>query len=167
MSVRYEWMHLPNVEYVPPGYDVSESEVLPEEDWSDETTAEDGALLVSADECTVITGDPQQLADWAVRALEAVRTGADDPMTNHLYEKCLVCHLFVEANAAYAAYPAGGIGITGIARYMHLCNDDYPEDEALDASHEPQPSGVRLPLAVWRVYGSAHLRARFDREKGS
>lgn len=157
MSVRFEWMHLPHVEYVPQGYDVREGEVVPEDETSDETTvSEGGALLLSADECTVITGDPEDLADWAVRALDSVveEEGANLP----LYEKCAICHLFVEPNTAYEAnWPSN------TAPFVHLCNDDYPEDEALDASHEAHPSGVQLPLAVWKQYGPAHMRAMFGR----
>lgn len=150
MSTRFEWMHLPDIQFVQEGYDVREEEVLPRGEWNDESTVTDAALLLWADECTVVTGSEEDLADWAVAALRKV-------VGHELYEKCAVCHLFIEPNEAFGDDPEH------IARYMHLANDDYPEDEALDASHEPHPSGVALPLAVWKVYGPQHMRARFGR----
>lgn len=153
MSVRFEWMDLPNVDYVGAGYDVVAGDYVEEGDFADDTTVDDSALLLSADSCTVVTGSNADLAEWAVDALARVVEGAN----LHLYEKCAICHLFVEPNTAFTDG-------SDIARYSHLCNDDYPTDEALDASHEPHPSGVRLPLAAWKTYGPAHMRAMFGRD---
>lgn len=69
------------------------------------------------------------------------------------YERCLCCHLFVEPNPAYGDYP-------GLAAYMHLCGDSEA-DEALDASHEPRPSGMIRTLAWWKLHGPPAMRARF------
>lgn len=71
--------------------------------------------------------------------------------TEHLAEKCKHCHLFIEPNL-----DAG----PGIAEYMHLHRGDEA-DEALDADHEPEPSGMIATLATWREYGPREMRARF------
>lgn len=73
--------------------------------------------------------------------------------SEHLYEKCRDCHLFVEPNDAHK--PG-----TEIAEFVHLSRGNDP-DEALDASHEPVPSGMRANLATWRVFGPVAMRERF------
>lgn len=71
MSVRFEWMHLPSVEFVPHGYDVREGQVFTDsEEFDDESTVTEGALLISGDECTVVTGDPESLHQWATSIVE-------------------------------------------------------------------------------------------------
>lgn len=47
-----------------------------------------------------------------------------------------------------------------VAGWCHLHRGDT-DDEALDASHEPRPSGMRATLSTWRAYGPAPMRARF------
>lgn len=106
-------------------------------------------------EAWVFDGDSNGLARIAQRML--ANTDGLDKLRDVTYEKCLVCHLFVEPNDAFEDAPLD------TARYMHLCNDDYDTDEALDASHEPHPSGVVLPLWVWKAYGPAPMRAMFGR----
>ncbi len=69
-----------------------------------------------------------------------------------LYEKCRDCHLFVEPNEASGE---------GIAPYVHLHRGDEA-DEALDGSHEPEPSGMIATLTAWQTYGPPEMRERFD-----
>lgn len=71
-----------------------------------------------------------------------------------LYERCKHCHLFVERNE---------VDGQGIAAFVHLHRGDEA-DEALDDSHEAEPSGELATLSVWRRYGPALMRARFDEE---
>lgn len=84
--------------------------------------------------------DGPDLEDWADH-------------NNTLYEKCADCHLFVEPNGAADDDPT-------LAPFVHLHRGDAA-DEALDASHEARPSGMRTNLAVWRAYGPEPMRARF------
>jgi len=72
------------------------------------------------------------------------------------YEKCAHCHLFVTPNDEADRYPE-----MGFAEWDHLHRGDAA-DEALDASHEPTPSGEVHALAWWREHGPAAMRARFD-----
>lgn len=72
MSVRFEWMYEPDVYVVGPGYDVHEGYVE-EGEWSDESTVGGYAVLLSADEVTVVTAATKEaLLDWARRLVEAV-----------------------------------------------------------------------------------------------
>jgi len=77
-------------------------------------------------------------------------------MTNseHRYEVCTHCHLFVEENPSY--YPGADY-----APFVHLSRDDR-EDEAIDRSHAAEPSGQVLSLSDWKKYGSVAMRARFE-----
>lgn len=72
-----------------------------------------------------------------------------------LYEKCRHCHLFVGENDAY-------VPGRGIARLIHLVSDEGL-DEWLDASHEPEGSGMLATLDTWRVFGPSAMRERFLR----
>lgn len=70
-----------------------------------------------------------------------------------IYEKCADCHLLVDPNNAH-------IPGTYIALYVHLHRGD-DADDALDASHEPRPSGMKANLATWKAYGPQAMRERF------
>jgi hypothetical protein len=72
-------------------------------------------------------------------------------MHQHLYQKCLRCHLFIEANDADEP---------GLAEFVHLHRGDEA-DEQIDASHEPEPSGMLATLETWKVYGPEAMRERF------
>lgn len=80
-------------------------------------------------------------------------------LNERLYEKCALCHLFVEPNSAFKdstpEFP--------IAEYIHLHRGDEA-DEALDESHEPAPSGMRATLSVWQEFGPPEMKERFLRD---
>lgn len=65
MSVRYEWMHLPDVTFVPDGFDVTTGEAATEETADEHVVEYGGALVLSGDEVTVVTGSPEALLKWA------------------------------------------------------------------------------------------------------
>lgn len=64
-----------------------------------------------------------------------------------LYEQCNRCHLFIE-------HDDNG--------YAHLHRGDVA-DEALDESHEAEPSGKIHTLAWWRINGPQAMKDRFYR----
>ena len=72
------------------------------------------------------------------------------------YEKCKHCHLFIEDN--YVADED-----EGLAPFVHLHRGDEA-DEALDATHEAEPSGEIHTLDYWREHGPEAMRARFTEE---
>lgn len=73
-----------------------------------------------------------------------------------LYTKCAHCHLFVDGNAAYGDSP-------GLAEWSHLHRGD-DADNAIDESHEPEPSEMSATLDTWKAYGPPEMRARFADE---
>lgn len=69
-----------------------------------------------------------------------------------LYQKCRDCHLFVEPNDVDVE--------DGIAPYVHLHRGD-DADEAIEESHQAQPSGLLATLDVWKQFGPPAMRVRF------
>lgn len=63
MSIRYEWMHNPSVEYVPAGTELGEH------------VTDADAFVICGDECTVVTGN---LRAFVERALDAFRAQEDE-----------------------------------------------------------------------------------------
>lgn len=72
MSTRYEWMHLPAVEYVPNGWDVVADAPAESDAADDQVVTEGGALLLTGDSVTVVTGAPADLRKWLLDALLAL-----------------------------------------------------------------------------------------------
>lgn len=72
------------------------------------------------------------------------------------YEKCTECHLFVEKNPSYEDstpdFP--------IAEYLHLHRGDE-NDNLIDESHEPKPSGMIHDLDYWKKFGPEEMKERF------
>lgn len=111
--------------------------------------------------------DPEPHRWWAVVAHE---TGdytdyewPDETLqdSDEVYEKCAMCHLFVEPNDA--AFDDQGNRIADpqpLAEYLHL-HRGTPEDEKIDNDHEARPSGLRASLSAWREFGPPEMRARF------
>ena len=87
MSIRYEWFTAAcvGVEYVEPGQTVDGSEPV-DGPFHDEYVAEDGALVLSGDEATVLHGTPDQLRALLNRALAALPDPADDEAERALDE---------------------------------------------------------------------------------
>lgn len=67
-----------------------------------------------------------------------------------LYERCFSCHLFIADN-----HPEDERATT----YIHV-HRGSALDEALDATHEAQPSGMLATLTAWRAMGVSAVRAR-------
>lgn len=74
-----------------------------------------------------------------------------------LYEKCGLCHLFVFENLAYDEDDPDS---ADIAPYEHGSRGDEA-DEAIEATHEPVPSGLKATLDDWKAVGPPEMRARF------
>lgn len=72
-----------------------------------------------------------------------------------LYEECAHCHLFVEPDDGYDPHAS-----FQIMEFVHLHRGDA-QDEKLDESHEPAPSGRKANLATWKCYGPVEMRRRF------
>lgn len=72
------------------------------------------------------------------------------------YEKCAHCHLFVMPNPSIA----DPTNLEGLAPHLHLHRDDEA-DEALDESHEAEPSGQKATLSTWEQFGPLAMRQRF------
>lgn len=80
--------------------------------------------------------------------------GMDEAVTmpQATVEKCGLCHLFIHENETY--------GDPTLAPYLHSHRGDEA-DEALDATHEAQPSGQIETLATWMRIGPPQMLARF------
>jgi len=89
---------------------------------------------------------------------DALRDEGRQTAEDYLYEKCALCHLFIEPNDSIEGrnpeYEAT------LALYLHNHRGDEA-DEALDESHEATPSGMKATLATWQAYGPPEMRARF------
>lgn len=124
--------------------------------WSDALVQIDEAVDrdEEVDIPTTVTAYALTVDGTIIATYEAPSEPSED--AEHLYEKCADCHLFVEVNAAAEDFDPS----ENIQPFDHL-HRGTPEDEALDSSHEPRPSGMKATLATWRAYGPEAMRARF------
>lgn len=77
-----------------------------------------------------------------------------------LYEKCKHCHLFIEDNSP-GNNPADMAANGGdIADWVHLNRGDEA-DEAIEETHNAEPSGLIATLNVWKKFGPPAMIARF------
>lgn len=97
---------------------------------------------------------PQWIRSWAGPfTIRVTRFDVD----MHIAEKCAHCHLFIEDQSGYADALLPEVEI---ARYVHLTRGDEA-DEAIDATHDAEPSGLRATIAAWKLFGPLQMRERF------
>jgi hypothetical protein len=74
-------------------------------------------------------------------------------LSKYEYEKCAHCHLFVDLVDEADALET--------ASYTHMARGD-DDDNAIEESHDAEPSGEKHLLDWWYVHGPLAMRARFE-----
>lgn len=90
--------------------------------------------------------------EQAITMLANLRMLLDWVDASTLVEKCMHCHLFVEANDDDDVEQ-------GAADYVHLTRGDEADERFED--HEAKPSGLIATLDTWRIFGPSAMRERF------
>lgn len=91
-------------------------------------------------------------SDAALTQLANLRMLLEWVDVSTLHEKCVHCHLFVEANDDDDVE-------NGAAEYVHLSRGDAADERFED--HEAGPSGLIATLDTWRIFGPSAMRERF------